>query len=154
MSTPILESARDRPQDPLSSPAYSQLGYAYRGTDRLDEAVEAYRRSLELAPQRITAHHVIEIMLADRGRNAEALAEANLEPSEWARLTALVYVHHPAGRKGESDAALAQLEAGFGVDSAIQIAAVHATRAERGRFPTVSVGYTPPCALFPPRATE
>jgi TolB-like protein/Tfp pilus assembly protein PilF len=117
-------------QDPLSSHGYGRLGYAYRALGRLPEAAEAMRKALELAPQRISSHHVLAIILADQGRDAEALAEAKQEPAEWARLTSLVYIHHLAGRKTESDAALRKLIAECSGDSALQIAALHAARGE------------------------
>jgi serine/threonine-protein kinase len=117
-------------QDPLSSGAYSQLGYVYRSMLRLPDAERAYRKSLELSPRRVSSHHVLSLVLADQGRFEEALRESSKEPADWARLTSLAYVHHLAGRKQESDEALGRLEAEFGLDSAFQIAAVHATRKE------------------------
>jgi eukaryotic-like serine/threonine-protein kinase len=117
-------------QDPLSSRCHSQLGYVYRVMGRFSESEQAYRKALELSPHRITAHHMLAILLAGQGRHAEALAEANLEPAEWSRLTALAYLHHVAGRKVESDEALAKLKAKHGLDSAFQIAAIHASRGE------------------------
>ena len=117
-------------QDPLSSRAHGQLGAAYRLTDRLSEAASSFRKSLELSPERITAHHMLSLMLADQGQDADALAEANLEPATWARLTALSYLHWKAGRKAESDQALETLKADHGLDSAFQISALHASRGE------------------------
>ena len=81
-------------------------------------------------PQRITAHHVIAILLADLGRDAEALAEASLEPADWARLTSLAYIHNLAGRREASEDALRELIAEHGADSAVQIAAVYSARGE------------------------
>jgi len=56
--------------------------------------------------------------------------EAELEPTEWGRLTALAHVHHCFGNKAESDAALARLIADHAADSAFQIAAIHGVRGE------------------------
>lgn len=117
-------------QDPLSMGVYSSLGLLYRSMGRLSDAERAFRKVIELSPQRIGARHVLGIILADQGRDAEALAEASSEQAEWARLTALAYVHHVAGRSSESDEALRDLEAKHAVDSAYQIAAIHSARGE------------------------
>lgn len=124
----LIQSAVE--QDPLSASSYNQLGFALRAMDRLDESIEAYRKSLDLNPHRIGTHHILAAMLASQGRDAEALAEAELEPAEWARLTILAYIHHVAGRKAESDEALHALEEKYGIDAAYQIAAVRSTRGE------------------------
>jgi serine/threonine protein kinase/tetratricopeptide (TPR) repeat protein len=117
-------------QDPLSSRGYSQLGYAYRVMDRLEESKAAYQKSLELSPTRITAHHMLAWIAASGGRDSEAMQEVNQEPADWARLTGLAFVHYKAGRRGESDQALETLKAIHALDSAFQISAIHAVRAE------------------------
>jgi hypothetical protein len=73
---------------------------------------------------------MLAICLADEGRDAEAMLEANLEPAEWARLTALAYVHFAAGRRAESDEAIRGLVANHAGDAAYQIAAIYAVRGE------------------------
>ena len=70
------------------------------------------------------------LILAEQGRLEGALAESNLEPAEWARLTSIAYVQHLAGRKQESDEALRRLTEIHGSDSAYQIAAIHSARGE------------------------
>jgi tetratricopeptide (TPR) repeat protein len=117
-------------QDPLSSRAYSQLALIYRAMDRIAEAESAWRKALELAPQRITSHMMLAILAADQGRAEEALREANLESADWARMTALAYVHSRAGREAEAEESLRQLEATHAGDSAYQIAAVYAARGD------------------------
>ena len=149
----LLRRAVD--QDPLSSGGYSQLGYVYRSMGRLSDAERAYRKALELSPQRISSHHILALILADQGRDAEALAESNLEPAAWARLTSLAYVHHLAGRSRESDEALRKLEAGHAVDSAFQIAAIHATRGEAdAAFAWMERGFDQRDAGFPQAKCE
>jgi tetratricopeptide (TPR) repeat protein len=115
-------------QDPLSSRAYSQLGTIYRVLGRYLEAERAYRKSLELSPQRITAHQLLALVLVERGEFESAIAEANLEPAVWGRLTALGWAYWRAGRRAEADEALARLEADFAKDTAFQIAALYAIR--------------------------
>jgi len=102
----------------------------YRAMGRLGDAEKALRTSLELSPQRISTHHLLGFILADQGRDAEALALTQREPAEWARLTGLAYVHWLGGRKQESDEALRELESKHAADSAYQIAAIHAVRGD------------------------
>jgi tetratricopeptide (TPR) repeat protein len=117
-------------QDPLTAGGYSSLALLYRSMDRLSDAERASRAALELSPNRIGSRNVLSIILADLGRDAEALAEIRQEPAEWARLTGLTYTHYRGGRKQESDDALRLLEEKHAVDSAYQIAAVRTARGE------------------------
>ena len=117
-------------QDPLNPTSYNLLGHHCRYLGRLPDAERAYRKAVELQPQRIGTHHLLAIALAPQGRDEEALAEAKQEPAEWARLTGLAYVHQLGGRTAESEAALRELEAKHAVDSAFQIAAIHAARGD------------------------
>ena len=117
-------------QDPLATQVYSRLGLNWLAMGRLAEAEQAYRKALELSPQRITSHHMLAVVLAEQGRVEEALAEVRLEPSEWARLTSEAYVQYRAGRRAESDAALKALVEKHSADAAFQIAAIHAARGE------------------------
>jgi len=117
-------------QDPLSSRVYSQTGNLYRVTGRYEEAERMFRKALELSPERITAHHLLSIVLAAQGRLDEAMAEAKLEPAEWGRLTGFADLYWKAGRRAEADAALAELEAKHATDSAFQIAAIYAIRGD------------------------
>ena len=129
-------------QDPLSSRGYSQLAYVCRAMGRLSEAEAAYRKSLELSPQRIGSHHMLGLVLVDQGRLEEGLAEIKQEPAIWARLTGLAYLHFRAGRKAESDQALETLKAEHGLDSAFQVSAIHAVRGEAdAAFPWMDRGY-------------
>jgi serine/threonine protein kinase/tetratricopeptide (TPR) repeat protein len=115
-------------QDPLNSGGYSAIGQLYRSMDRLQDAEKMLRKALEVSPQRIAAHFILAIVLADQGRDAEALAEVTREPTDWGRLTGLAYVHFKAGHTQESDEALRKLEATHAGDSSYQIAAIHAPR--------------------------
>ncbi|HET7498043.1 MAG TPA: protein kinase [Candidatus Eisenbacteria bacterium] len=115
-------------QDPLSAASYSSLAFVYRNMGRLPDAERYLRKALELSPNRVGGRHGLGIVLAEMGRFEEALAEAQREGAEWARLTAIAYVHQLAGRKAESDEALRQLEERHAVDSPYQVAAIHAVQ--------------------------
>src|SRR5205085_9987776 len=91
-----------------------------------DDAERMLRKAIELAPQQIRFRHMLAFVLSELGRDAEAVAVAEAEPAEWARLTALAFVHERGGRRAESERALRELEAKHAVDSGFQIAAMHA----------------------------
>jgi Flp pilus assembly protein TadD len=74
------------------------------------EAEQAFRRVVELAPQRVATHMMLSLVILEQGRIEEALTEAMNEPEEWARLTMLAVVQHEAGRKEEPDQAFTRRE--------------------------------------------
>ena len=111
--------------DPLSSPAYLLLGRLHRRFGQLEEALREYRRALELAPDRIVIRLMMAITLAELGRFEEALAAAQAEPAEWARLTGEAIVLHALDRKPEARAVLDRLVHEHAKDSCFQIAAVY-----------------------------
>jgi serine/threonine protein kinase/tetratricopeptide (TPR) repeat protein len=117
-------------QDPLSSGAYMALGHAYRLAGMNSDAEEAIRRALEFAPQRVAGRMVLSVVLLLQGRTEDALAEAEQEREEWARLSALAVVQHARGRREEADGALADLTRKYGNVAGLQIAAVHAFRGD------------------------
>jgi len=117
-------------QDPLNSFGYQSLGIVYRFSGRLNDSELAHRKALELSPQRFTTHGSLALTLADQGRDAEALVEANLEPADWSRLVGLTYAHTRAGRIRESGETLQRLVETHAADSPFQIAELHASRGE------------------------
>jgi serine/threonine protein kinase/tetratricopeptide (TPR) repeat protein len=117
-------------QDPLSAPAYNNLGLALYAADHFPESEAAYRKALELAPQRIGTHAYLSLTLLVQGRGEEALKEAMRDPHEALRLWALGLVHHGMGHRAESEAALEELIAKRSGDWAAQIAEMHAVRGE------------------------
>jgi serine/threonine protein kinase/Tfp pilus assembly protein PilF len=122
-------NSRALEQDPLSAAAYYSRGRSLQVVDRLTEAEEAYRKALELAPQRANTHANLSLTLLAQGRGEEALVEAMREP-EWFRLWALAIVHHALGHGAESEAALRELIEKHSDRAAFQVAEVHAERGE------------------------
>ena len=112
--------------DPLSAAGYHNLGRVLHAADHLAEAEAAFRKALELAPQRILTHAELALALLDQGRGDEALAAAASEPMEGVRWWVLAIVHHGLGHPAESREALQQFVARFAGGSASQIAEVHA----------------------------
>lgn len=125
---------------------------------RLDEAIALHRRNIEIDPLNPTAHHDFGMTLHYAGRQAlelspelenahallsridlaqshpdTALRQILKEPHEGFRISGLVLAYHALGRKKESDASLAELQAKFPKDAPYQIAAAYAFRGERDR---------------------
>jgi TolB-like protein/class 3 adenylate cyclase/Flp pilus assembly protein TadD len=117
-------------QDPLNAVAYNNLGLALDATDRLPEAENAYRKAIELGPQRTITRAVLAVNLLKQGRGEEALAEALREPEEWGRLYASAIICHAIGHSVEADTALRDLIAKHGEEDAVQVAEVYAARGE------------------------
>ncbi|HEU4333957.1 MAG TPA: protein kinase [Candidatus Eisenbacteria bacterium] len=119
--------------DPLSIQCYANLGFVYHDLGDLPLAESAFRSGLELSPHRIAARSFLGVVLAEQGREEEALAEAGREPEEAYRLRALAIIHHARGRTAEADRALEELIGKYAGDSAYQIAEVCAARGEADR---------------------
>ena len=114
----------------MSAAAFQNLGAALHAADQFAEAETAYRKALELTPQRSSMHAYLSLILAAQGRGEEALAEALREPEETYRLWALGIVHHAMSDRAKSDAALAELTEKYADDAAYQVAEVHGARGE------------------------
>lgn len=128
-----IETALDRyrsslDRDPLNSAGYFILGIALYCVGRLVEADEAYRKALEIAPQAVSVHAFLSLVLLDLGRGEEALSAAGREPDEAFRLWATSIIRHALGHSVEADVALQELTAKYAGDSAFQIAEVYAAR--------------------------
>ena len=124
----ILLGRRAVAQDPLSPPACHSLGVALLIASRFEEAEQALRRALELAPQRSATNTSLSLTVLAQGRGEEALAVARQEPDEGFRLWALTLIHDAIGQGSESDAALRELIEKYAGDAAYQIAEVYAVR--------------------------
>jgi TolB-like protein/Tfp pilus assembly protein PilF len=116
--------------DPLAAGAHISLGMTYRVLGRNAEAEECFLRGLEISPGRIGTRLALCAVLTEMGRLEDALAAAEEESEDWARLTGLAIVHHLAGRPEASDAALDRLVGEYAGDAAVQIACVYALRGE------------------------
>ncbi|HKE39975.1 MAG TPA: adenylate/guanylate cyclase domain-containing protein [Casimicrobiaceae bacterium] len=123
-------SQRALAQDPLSGFAYANLADCLYRSGRLAEAEAAYRKALELHPQRLGTHAHLALNLLAQGRGEEALAEVQQEPEEWERLWAKAIIDHAAGRPAESEVTPQELIAKHQAEAAYQVALVYAARAE------------------------
>ena len=119
--------------DPLSSASWmvSECGRTYAG--RFEEAVSAWKKALELSPERPSLHGLLGMAAVLQGRPQEALAEIQKEPDALWRLYGLAIAHHALKDNKHADEALTELIARFKDDAAYQIAAVYAFRGEADR---------------------
>jgi tetratricopeptide (TPR) repeat protein len=116
--------------DPLSAAAYQNLGLAHAALGNHAPAEEAFRKALELAPQRIASHAQLSFLALARGRPEEALAEAMREPEPGYRLCAIANAEDALGHRMESDAVLQQLMDDNATHFGLQVAEVFALRGE------------------------
>lgn len=119
--------------DPVNPIAYSNRGNQYVYAGRLDEAITSYDTALSLSPDFAGAHYSIGLALLLKGDHAKALTAMQAEPDVGWRAIGLPMALHAAGRKAESDAALAELIAKYEKESAYNIAYVLAFRGETDR---------------------
>lgn len=117
-------------QDPLSAAAYHSLGLALHATDDFGGAEEAFRKALELTPQRVGTRAHLALTALAGGRRDEALAEATQEPESGFRLWALAIIHRALGDGAASQAALERLIGEHADAWGIQVAEVRAARGE------------------------
>jgi tetratricopeptide (TPR) repeat protein len=94
---------------PLSGGSYGALAIRLFIVGRLDEALAAQQRALELDPQLEFVHfNRAEVLLA-KGLPNDALREVDAEPGQVWRQLGTVVVMHDLGRTNESNSALRKL---------------------------------------------
>ena len=120
-------------RDPVNINALFNLGTSQLNAGRLDEAVASFRTVLSLSPSNGIARYQMGVAKLLEGDANGALAEFEREPVEVFRMIGLPMAYHAAGKKPESDAALAQLIAKYEKDANYNIAGIHAFRGEPDR---------------------
>jgi eukaryotic-like serine/threonine-protein kinase len=107
---PYFEQARRL--DPLFERNYMAQGYSYFMAHKYDEAVEQYRKSLEIEPDPM-AYFGLVLALAEKGDYATAISEgekATKLNNSPLLLTSLASAYARAGRRADSNRILRQLE--------------------------------------------
>jgi serine/threonine protein kinase len=108
---PYFQEARRL--DPLGSWNYLGEGYADLMSRRYDEAIEQYRKGLEIEPDSIASFGLV-LTLAEKGDSATAIAEAEKASHETNSplvLTGLATAYALAGRRADSRRLLGRIEA-------------------------------------------
>ena len=101
-----------RKLDPLDPLTYRVAGYSYFMGRKYDEAIEEYRKGLELEPDQITYFGLV-LALAQKGEYAAAISEAEKATklnNSTLLLTGLASAYALAGRRADSYRVLRQLE--------------------------------------------
>lgn len=117
-------------QDPLSAAFWHNLGLTAHAAGLLAESEHAFRRALELFPQRFVSRALLALVLMDQGQVDEALDHAADEPYEMWRLWAQAIVYYSAGRRAEADDSLSLLTGEHAEGNAYQIAEVYSMRGD------------------------
>jgi serine/threonine protein kinase len=136
----LLERAMDL--DPLNIYAVGFAARVYRAQGRRRDAEAAFRRTIELSPTAYNSNLFLGFYAMDDGNFEEAVRLIEREHADWARLYGLAIVDWKAGRQEESDEKLRLLIETHSVDSAYQIALVHAAQGRiDGAFEWLNRGY-------------
>ena len=115
--------------DPVDAGVYLDLTLIYYFAGKYPEALAAYRKMLDLDPGSYRNEIVAFILLA-KGDAAAALSEIESHKEVRKNCSCLVLAYDALGRKGEADAALANLEKHHANDTAYEIGLVYANRGE------------------------
>ena len=123
-------SRRSLDQDPLSAASYHSLGLALDVVDDHAGAEDAFRKALDLAPQRVSTCAHLALTVLAQGRNEDALAAAAREPEEGYRLWSLALVHRVTGDHRKAETARERLMEMYGHHYAVRLAEVFAAEGE------------------------
>ena len=117
-------------QDPLSAAVWHNLGLMCHSAGLLAESETAFRRALELSPQRLVSNAMLAMVLADEGRGAEAVEVAESEPDTFWRFWSLAILRSLNGELELSDQALEAVLSQHTEGDSYQIAEIYAVRGE------------------------
>jgi len=117
--------------DPLSAGTLDHMANSLFIAGRYGEAIDSYRKLLELSPGYPGAFASIGVALMYLHRPREALAEIARETDEASQLWGLAIVNWEIGKRAESDSAVSRLEGKYGSSSTVYaITEAHAYRGE------------------------
>jgi len=119
--------------DPLNEWAYINLGTHAYYAGRLDDALIAFKKALDLDPEHPQLHEAPGLVLLAQGRLQQAFAEMERESDPPWHLFGLAITYHALGKKNESDAATAEFVAKNHAGGAYQIAEIYSFRGEADR---------------------
>ena len=116
--------------DPLLTTLWYNLGRIMAGTGRYKEAEEACRKGLELQPGASRFHTYLATLDILQNRQAEAMAEAQLENEGFWRNYAIAMVQQAHGDRSVADAVLKDFIARDSKGGEFQVAILYAIRKE------------------------
>jgi adenylate cyclase len=116
--------------DPLGPAGYMFLGLNHLGAGHWSEAEAAFKRALEITPNRALVHSQLARALLFNGEKQAALQQIDLESDEARQWSGRAAINYALGRKVESDAELKRLTELSSPTPAYLIACVLAYRGE------------------------
>ncbi len=119
-------------RDPLNPAGYGREASAQDNAGHLPQAIQAYRKTLELAPNLLLPRAFLGLALMDAGKFDEARAELRKLPADYLfRLLgeSILYAHE--GNRAASDVALKRAQQLNGDSAHYQYADIHAQRGEK-----------------------
>jgi TolB-like protein/Flp pilus assembly protein TadD len=119
--------------DPANPQARGFFAYNLAATGQIAEAQAEYPRVVELNPAAPWAHAGLGFSFLLEGKFDEAVAAAQDDAAEYARLYIVALARWSQKRIPEADAALARLTESFADTGAYQIAEVYAYRGDKDR---------------------
>ena len=127
--------------DPLSAPAWQDLGQYLLHSGQLGDARAALTRALQLNPDSMWAQTYLGFVALLEGHADEALAIANSSNGQT-KLVLVAMAAHTLGQAVEAQEALDRLISGHALSLAYQIAQIHAWRGEKDpAFEWLARGY-------------
>lgn len=117
-------------QDPLSAAYWHNQGLTCYAAGRFDESEKAFRRALELAPQRSVSRALLALVLLDKEMPDLAIEQAQSETDPFWRNWALAIVSWARGDRDLSGDTLNKLVSDDSQGNAYQIAEIFAFRGE------------------------
>ena len=117
-------------RDPFFTQYYIGLGYGYLYVGRTDDAIDTFRKVIELSPGSSGLHYYLGCALLVSGDTDGALAAMNEETLDGFQLTGRALVYHALGNRTLSDVELNQLIDIWGDVGAYQISSIYAYRGE------------------------
>jgi TolB-like protein/Flp pilus assembly protein TadD len=116
--------------DPVNPDHYPTLGSAYVFAGRSNEALNTFRRFLDLNPGALWAHSWVADILLLKGEPAAALGEYGQADDEQALQSGRALAYYGLRRQAEANSILVQYERDHSSDDAYGIAEIHAYRRE------------------------
>jgi tetratricopeptide (TPR) repeat protein len=127
----LLQQAIDL--DPLFVQSYLTLGVLYYEALRLNEAESAFKKVIELFPERTGTHGWLSQVYLEQSKIPAALSELQKETEERSRLLGLALVYHAQGNDGEADRVLDELIQKYHAGLNYEIANVYAYRKQNDK---------------------
>lgn len=124
----LSKSVLDR--DPLSAAVWHNLGLISHNAGDLPSASAAFRKAIELSPNRLVSHAMLSTVLLDQGHEADALSQAALEPDEFWRTWGLAIINFRLGNMENAELLYEELGQAYVAGDAFQLAEVCAVRSE------------------------